>query len=600
MLSWVRDNLKDLKPKDFYKELGYSHTSRKQAEEKLRELLAAIKNENNIINRKKATCLLDSFEINDEEEALNEFQPPSNDKSKPQTPENKIIKDPKNNPFFIRSNDSDGSWRPECEDEEDKLAEQLRHAESTIRAVNESAEDVRSVSSSETKLLLKRKRQDDVNCFDKGADKRNRCKIPKNKIRTTNGTVVEESSSNFLMNISETSLTQLSHAESKVVNEEIGSEIKSIDDELSLNSPMNVSSETTLTQLSYNESQMVNEKTDSETKSIDDGLSPNSLTSVSSETSLSYTESQVLNEETDSEIKSIDDEISPKSLTNVSSETLSQKSYTNTTEVDSSLESAKEVGDKSKQKSKYINRDIASEALKAYQMDVLAGKKLIYEGLDVLDSARSNMNMKSKIAKSPICIGVINIHNPDCTKFLPDNFKYFIANQLQNCEARDIQFTNERKIDNFTVDCEEEVLHFLEKFDHVDNLKSLGECLDENPINHSTATNDLIYVQNLFNHFFFLYKNDILLQSISESEFNAYVWTPLLKNAFLGKDDLKLSCGELASNSYEKLKEILDIGGRSAPKLDGKGLLKALGTEILVQEDGVLNTRGVDFSATTN
>ncbi|CAB4422428.1 unnamed protein product [Rhizophagus irregularis] len=409
MLSWVRDNLKDLKPKDFYKELGYSHTSRKQAEEKLRELLAAIKNENNIINRKKATCLLDSFEswthsidcekywldveaslgrsshevagrisayntiknftikINDEEEALNEFQPPSNDKSKPQTPENKIIKDPKNNPFFIRSNDSDGSWRPECEDEEDKLAEsngglsnsfcssnctenyekrielELRHAESTIRAVNESAEDVRSVSSSETKLLLKRKRQDDVNCFDKGADKRNRCKIPKNKIRTTNGTVVEESSSNFLMNISETSLTQLSHAESKVVNEEIGSEIKSIDDELSLNSPMNVSSETTLTQLSYNESQMVNEKTDSETKSIDDGLSPNSLTSVSSETSLSYTESQVLNEETDSEIKSIDDEISPKSLTNVSSETLSQKSYTNTTEVDSSLESAKEM-----------------------------------------------------------------------------------------------------------------------------------------------------------------------------------------------------------------------------------------------------------------
>jgi len=50
----------------------------------------------------------------------------------------------------------------------------------------------------------------------------------------------------------------------------------------------------------------------------------------------------------------------------------------NTTELDSSL--ANEVGDKSKQTSKYINRDIASEALKAYQMDVLAGKKLIYKG----------------------------------------------------------------------------------------------------------------------------------------------------------------------------------------------------------------------------
>jgi hypothetical protein len=65
------------------------------------------------------------------------------------------------------------------------------------------------------------------------------------------------------------------------------------------------------------------------------------------------------------------------------------------------------------------------------------------------------MNMKSKIAKSPICIGFINIHNPDCTKSLPENFKRFIANQLQNREAKDIQFTNERKIDNFTVDCEE-------------------------------------------------------------------------------------------------------------------------------------------------
>ncbi|CAG8644074.1 12922_t:CDS:2 [Gigaspora rosea] len=38
-------------------------------------------------------------------------------------------------------------------------------------------------------------------------------------------------------------------------------------------------------------------------------------------------------------------------------------------------------------------------------------------------------------------------------------------------------------------------------------------------------------------------------------------------------------------------KEILDIEGRSAQRLDGKGFLKALGTKILVQEDGVLNIR---------
>ncbi|CAG8616168.1 1962_t:CDS:10 [Funneliformis mosseae] len=172
--SWIRDNLKDLKPEFFYKEFAYSHNSRKQAEEKLHELLTEITKENNSVNRKRAKSLLDNFEpwtqsincerywldveaslgrsahevvgrisayntikhftrkINSEEEDLNEFQPPSkkvkNDEPKqPQTPENKIITDPENNPLFARSNyepSSDGSWRPECEDEEYEGAEE--------------------------------------------------------------------------------------------------------------------------------------------------------------------------------------------------------------------------------------------------------------------------------------------------------------------------------------------------------------------------------------------------------------------------------------------------------------------------------------------
>ncbi|CAI2186769.1 16788_t:CDS:10, partial [Funneliformis geosporum] len=96
-------------------------------------------------------------------------------------------------------------------------------------------------------------------------------------------------------------------------------------------------------------------------------------------------------------------------------------------------------------------------------------------------------------------------------------------------------------------------------FYEVDDLKTLGECLVENQINISTASNDLIYVQNLFYHFFFLYKNDFLTQNMYKA--------------------------------YGKLKELLEIGGRSAPKLDGKDLIKYLGTEILAQEDGVRNTR---------
>ena len=49
-------------------------------------------------------------------------------------------------------------------------------------AVNQETEEVRSISSSESSLLLKRKRQGDVNCFDKGADKRNCFKTPENKV----------------------------------------------------------------------------------------------------------------------------------------------------------------------------------------------------------------------------------------------------------------------------------------------------------------------------------------------------------------------------------------------------------------------------------
>ncbi|CAH1771131.1 815_t:CDS:2, partial [Entrophospora sp. SA101] len=128
------------------------------------------------------------------------------------------------------------------------------------------------------------------------------------------------------------------------------------------------------------------------------------------------------------------------------------------------------------------------------------------------------------------------------------------------CDNEAVNFDSEKKIDKFIVDCEEDVLNYLDKFYKVNDLESLGS-------------------------------NDFLIQTMSEYEFNSYIWMPLLRNAFLDKKDLKLNYGELASRLYEKLKELMDIGGRSAPKLDGKGFLKSLGTEILAQEDGVLNTQ---------
>ncbi|RIB06661.1 hypothetical protein C2G38_2216528 [Gigaspora rosea] len=140
-------------------------------------------------------------------------------------------------------------------------------------------------------------------------------------------------------------------------------------------------------------------------------------------------------------------------------------------------------------------------------------------------------------------------------------------------------------------DSEIEPISLTDVFRIIDKLHVNGDEEVLKFLDNSSAPNDMIYVQNLF-HFYFLYKNDVLLQSMSEHELNTHIWTPLLRNAFLEKTDIKLSYGELASRSYNKLKEMLNVAGNSAPKLDGKGLLRSLGTEILAQEDGVLNTYG--------
>jgi hypothetical protein len=243
---------------------------------------------------------------------------------------------------------------------------------------------------------------------------------------------------------------------------------------------------------------------------------------------------------------------------------------------------------------KYIDRDIANEVLKMYQTSVLPGEKLMFNGINILDSAFSDLKKmkKTEMSKSPLNIRVINFHNLDCTRYIPHNYINYIADQLQDQNSEAVNFAYRKKIDKFIVDCDEQVLKYLDKFYEVGDLDTLGKCLTENHIDISTASNDLIYVQNLFYHFFFLFKNDFLNQNMSEYEFNLYIWTPLLWNAFLGKSDLKLNYGELAPRSYEKLKALLDIGGHSAPKLDRKGFLKSLGTEILAQKDGILDTRG--------
>lgn len=80
---------------------------------------------------------------------------------------------------------------------------------------------------------------------------------------------------------------------------------------------------------------------------------------------------------------------------------------------------------------------------------------------------------KTELAKSSLSIGVVNIHNISCTKFLPLDFKQFIADQIQDCETIAIHFANRRFIDKFMMNCEEEVLIFLDKFQDIKDLASL-------------------------------------------------------------------------------------------------------------------------------
>ena len=107
----------------------------------------------------------------------------------------------------------------------------------------------------------------------------------------------------------------------------------------------------------------------------------------------------------------------------------------------------------------------------------------------------------------------------------------------------------EQHIPKFVIDYEVEVMQFLKKFSDVNNLESLAKCLNENQINMSNTSNDLIYVWMLLDQFFFMYKNDILLQSMFKCKLKTYIWTPLIKMAFFGKSDMKLSCGELVASN---------------------------------------------------
>ncbi|CAG8515497.1 6234_t:CDS:1, partial [Diversispora eburnea] len=97
---------------------------------------------------------------------------------------------------------------------------------------------------------------------------------------------------------------------------------------------------------------------------------------------------------------------------------------------------------------KYINRDLADEVLKSFQVHILPGYKLIYDDVDVMDHAHSIMNVmkKSEVSKSPLPISIVDIHNTECLKYLSQGFKKYIVDQMQDNEVDALHFSKGKYI----------------------------------------------------------------------------------------------------------------------------------------------------------
>ncbi|CAH1767234.1 402_t:CDS:2, partial [Entrophospora sp. SA101] len=83
---------------------------------------------------------------------------------------------------------------------------------------------------------------------------------------------------------------------------------------------------------------------------------------------------------------------------------------------------------------------------------------------------------------------------------------------------------------------------------------------------------------------------------MTENEYDIYVCTPLIRFAFLGKNDIRISSGEVSSKSYESLKKLAQLQTRSGPRLDAKAFILSTGVEVLVQE----NAKNDIYSKRTN
>ncbi|CAG8822835.1 28894_t:CDS:2, partial [Dentiscutata erythropus] len=144
----------------------------------------------------------------------------------------------------------------------------------------------------------------------------------------------------------------------------------------------------------------------------------------------------------------------------------------------------------------------------------------------------------------PLNIGVVNFHNNLCIQPLPSSMITHIQKQMENEDEDSIFFDDGKKIgiNKFAIDVDDEVMEFLNEFRDCMSLDVLRQTLHKNSVHNRPNLNfDISYAYQFFNHMYNLYSNDMLSRSLTESEYNSYVWTPLICYAFLEKGNIRIS-----------------------------------------------------------
>ncbi|CAG8632332.1 2389_t:CDS:10 [Ambispora gerdemannii] len=235
-------------------------------------------------------------------------------------------------------------------------------------------------------------------------------------------------------------------------------------------------------------------------------------------------------------------------------------------------------------KPKYIQHDLAQDLLSSLRLCPLKGNKWLWNGLEICNSLQANKN-----ARTPLNIGVVNFHNNLCIKPLPSSMITYIQEQMENEDVNTIFFDDGKKfgINKFSIDIDEEVMKYLDAFQDCTSLDALRKTLHENSVhNHPNLNSNISYIYSFFNHMYNLYSNETLSHALTEYEYDSYVWTPLLCNAFMEKGDIRISSGEVSSVAYDKLKKLAQLQTKSGPKMDSKATIISISQEVLIRENG--------------